>query len=258
MKEKHHKKDKEPEAEPIEDVEERNDEELTDREFVASVIRAPRQGTYEQYFCQLLAQSVICTDPLKRVKIVTEAAWTIKEPERKNLAIDYEIVSVLNAIANALLNPSSQKCDLTEIVSIPWGFDLTEENWNKFIRPWMQGSANYYPVFLSYKHVVLKKPVYTNCWPEVVKIIYEPYWEWSFESSRCLSVQGFNTLRNAFIAWASPQAQNYLAELTSVVDPNTYRDVLGLYSKPGRRDYAQKVKETTQLTAGTQNEDSVD
>ena len=244
------------EEEPSEDEEQ--SEELTDAEFISSVIRAPRQGTYQQFLCQLIAQAVICTDPLKRVKILTEAAWTVKEPERKDLAIDYERVEVLNAVANALLNPAFQKVDVIEVVSVPWGFDPSEANFKKFLAPWVQGSAMYYPVFLSYKHVVLKKPTYDSGWQTtVVKIIYEPHWEWAFETTGCLSVHGFNTLRNSFIAWASPQAQLYLAELTTAVDPNTYRDVLGLYSKPGRRDYAQKVRETAKPAEGQTDENSL-
>jgi len=259
MTEKEDKKEEEPELqeEPIEEGKGRDAEELADREFISSVIRAPRQGAYEQFLCQLLAQSVICTDPLKRVKIVCEAAWTIKEPERKDLAIDYDRVGVLNAVANALLNPSSQKCDLSEVVSVPWGFDPTEDNFKKYIDPWLRGTVNYFPVFLSRKHVLLRKPAIYGGWPEVVKIITEPFWEWFFEASNCLLVHGFSTLRNSFIAWASPQAQLTLAELTNAVDPNTYRDVLGLYSKPGRRDYAQKVRETAKPAEGPTDENSM-
>lgn len=256
MTEKEDKK----EEEPVED-EEKPEEELSDGEFISSVVRAQRQGTFEQFLCQLLAQSVICTDPLKRVKIVTEGAWTVEERESMELKIDYERVKVLNALANAFLNPSTQRYnEILEVVSIPWGFDMKEENFEKFIRPWVQGYASYYPVFLSPRHVVLRKPTYESGWqPTVVKIIYEPHWEWFFESSQCLSSQGFNTLRNSFIAWASPQAQRLLAELTNAVDPNTYRDILGLYTKSRRRDYAQKVKETAQPKAGTQaNETMVD
>lgn len=247
----------EPEEEPTED-EQRDEEKLADEEFISSVIRAPRQGAYEQFVCQLLAQSVICTDPLKRVKVVTEAAWTIREPERKDLAIDYERVRVLNTNANALLNASTRHYvdSNWEVVSVPWGFNPTEENFKLFIAPWQTSRITYFPVLLK-NHVVLKMDPYK--WPQVVRINMDPFWEWFFEATDCLAVEGFNTLRNSFIAWASPQAQLYLAELTNAVDPNTYRDVLGLYSKPGRRDYAQKVKETAQPKAETQpNENSVD
>jgi len=242
------------EEEPNEDGEQ--SEELTDAEFISSVIRAPRQGAYEQFLCQLLAQSVICTDPLKRVKIVSEAAWTIKETERDKLEIDYERVGVLNAVANALLNPSGQNCDFWEVVSVPWGFDPTEENYKKFIAPWQRGTVNYFPALLSRKHVVLRYGFSGNM-PQVVRIITEPFWEWFFEASNCLSAQGFSTLRNSFIAWASPQAQLTLAELTNAVDPNTYRDTIGLYSRPGRRDYAQKVRETAKPAEGPTDENSL-
>lgn len=244
----------EPESE--QEVEEEN-EEVSDMEFIQSVIRAPRQGTYEQFLCQLLAQSVICTDPLKRIKIVCETAWTVKEEDRKKLKIDYEKIEVLNVVANAFLNPSvhNEPGFSDSIVSLSWGFFPSEENFKKYIIPWYNKyNMSFWPILLR-GHVKVRE---TISGPRIEKVIYDPEWAFFLDASDCLTPIGFNKLKNAFKAWASPQAQQYLAELTGAVDQNTYREILGLYSKPRRGGYAEKVKEVAKQPETSTDENMVD
>jgi len=259
-------------------------------EFVSSAIRAPRAGAYEHLLSQFLAQAVICTDPLKRVKVVCEAALMIPESERKSLAIDYETVQVLNHLANAFLNRSTHKIEEVEVVSIPWGFPLTEKNFEKFIKPWLKCKFPFYP-FLLRNHTetwkvwtcrkcktvlaekqlpVLKEPKIpskcpgcgtklTNWWDwdsyEELRVKENPLWSFFFDASNCLSLEGYNTLKNAFAAWAIPKVQLYLAELTRVVSPGLYREILGLYTKRTRKGYAEKVKEIAEVPG--KDEDSL-
>lgn len=243
-------------SESEEEIEEEN-EEVSDMEFIQSVIRAPRQGTYEQFLCQLLAQSVICTDPLKRIKIVAETANTVKEPEREKLKIDYEKIQVLNVVANAFLDPVHDSRDFgVSIVSVSWGFPPSEETFKKYIAPWFNiCNLSFWPLLLRV-HAIIGKDSYYR--PYVKKIIWTPEWSLFFDASDCLSPVGFKKLKNAFVAWASPQTQQYLAELTGAVDQNTYREILGLYTKPGRKGYAEKVKEVAKLPERSKDENMVD
>jgi hypothetical protein len=245
------------ESESEQEIEEEN-EEVSDMEFIQSVIRAPRQGTYEQFLCQLLAQSVICTDPLKRIKIVAETANTVKEPEREKLNIDYEKIQVLNVVANAFLNPAvhNDRYLSDGIVSVSWGFLPSEENFKKYIVQWYNiFNLNFWPLLLR-AHAKICHDSFNR--PFVKEIYWKPEWSLFFDASDCLTPIGFNKLKNAFIAWASPQAQQYLAELTGAVDQNTYREILGLYAKPGRKGYAEKVKETAKRPETSTNENMVD
>ena len=244
-------------SESEQDIEEET-EEVSDMEFIQSVIRAPRQGTYEQFLCQLLAQSVICTDPLKRIKIVCETAETVKEDEKEKLKIDYEKIKVLNVVANVFLNPSvhhNSYCS-DSIVSLSWGFFPSEENFKKYIIPWYnQCNMCFWPLLLQ-RHVKIGYDSFRR--PFVKEIIWNPEWSFFFDASDCLCPIGFNKLKNAFVAWASPQAQQYLAELTGAVDQNTYREILGLYTKPGRKGYAEKVKEVAKVPETSKDENMVD
>jgi hypothetical protein len=255
-------KKKEEQTENSEEVQNQEEEQSDLQKFVATALRQPKGGIYEQLLSQFLAQAVIVTDPLKRVKVVCEAALMIPKPERKNLAIDYEKIEVLNAVANALLSPTSRRSRWAEddIVSIAWGFPGDkEENVQKFIFPWYKGQISYYPTLLQ-KHIEF----YTyssgrvicdnNGLPKIKRIIYEPAWSWFLEASQCLGRQGYELLRNAFIMWAIPQVQLYLAELTQVVNPNVYAEVLGLYTRNSKRSYAEKVKDATKPPEGSTDE----
>jgi hypothetical protein len=233
--------------------EQQNEEKSQDdfAEFVSKAIREPRGGAYEQLLSQFLAQAVICTDPLKRVKVVCEAALMIPEPERADLAIDYETVEILNMVTNAFLNSATNR---DGAVSISWGFHETEENGVKFVQPWQTTKIWYYPHLLR-THVVFEH--YSGYgMPKIKRIVTEPFWDWFFDATHCLSTDGYNTLRNSFVAWAIPQIQLYLSELTHVVSPSLYSEVLGLYTRPKKRSYAEKVKEVSEATK--KDADSVD
>jgi hypothetical protein len=243
-------KSKKPKSEE-EPKEDREDENQEDAEFVLSATRAPRQGAYEQLLSQFLAQAVICTDPLKRVKVVCEAALMIPESERTDLTIDYDKIDVLNRVTNALLYCSTTKryfCNGSyDVAFVSWGFHHSEENFNKYIAPWIKNGPTYWPQFMQ-KHVVWAK-TYSG-FPKIEKMIYEPLWDFFFDASLNMTLEGLTTLRNEFAAWAIPKVQQYLAELTGVVSPSLYSQILGLYTKPGKKDYAEKVKEVAKETVG--------
>jgi hypothetical protein len=74
----------------------------------------------------------------------------------------------------------------------------------------------------------------------------EPYWSFIFEMTINLTPQGYDILRNNFVGWAIPQTQLILAELTRMVDPNLYAEMLGLYSRRGKPSLSEKVKEVTE------------
>jgi hypothetical protein len=287
---------KKPEPEETdEELEERETEDQKDAEFILSATHQPRQGTFERFLVQSLAQPIIMTDDLKRIKALSLAAFMVEKPNREKLAIDYERVKVLNLVSTALLNPSVRKYQQgLEVVSIPWGFPQTEENFNKFILPWFSCGLRYWPDFIT-EHVETckiwecgrcgqefgrrklpysEKPKIPNKCPKcdnaiilryskadcshkytIRTIVKDPLWSFFFEICQYLSPEGYDLLKSNFIGWASEPAQELLGELTKMVDPNLYDQILGLYSRRGKRDYAQKVKETAEVSSA--NEDSL-
>jgi len=276
---------KENEEEQEKNREEPDREEAKFKQFFSTAIRAPKAGSFEHFLTQSLAQTILMTDVLKRAKNVTESALMIFETERENLAIDYQKVNVLNLVANALLNPSVDKFpENIAVVSIPWGFPQTEENYKTFILPWYNCKAFFWPRLLR-KHAetwrtwrclycrgevlkaklpfpdTLRAPrVCPKCGrhltfnaeyvtvSDLTEVIKEPSWSFFFEMSTYLTPQGYDLLRNNFGAWATPQIQLFLAELSRMVDPSLYAEIVGLYtSKHGRKGYAEKVKEVSEV-----------
>jgi hypothetical protein len=262
-------------------------EEQEDAEFLLSATRAPRQGAYEHFLTQSLAQTIFMTDDLKRIKAISVSALMVQEAEREKVAVDYELVRVLNQVASALLSPSlNKKPDFNmEIVSVPWGFPETEENYKTFILPWYNCKPFYWSIMLRRHGETWRTWHCQKCTTEVLKakfplsdtlrfpyrcpkchnIIVNPYngiayvttfdqteinrepcWSFFFEISINLTPQGYDLLRSNFVAWAIPQTQLILAELTRMVDPNLYAEMLGLYSRRGKQGYAEKVKEAAE------------
>jgi hypothetical protein len=261
-----------------EPAEETRNEEEEDAKFLLGAARTPRQGAYEHFLTQRLAQSVFMTDDLKQTKAITIAALMVKEPEREDLAIDYDRVHVLNVVATALLNPSIRRLgppDI-EVYSIPWGFLQLEENFKTYIDPWLNCSPPYWPSFIT-KHLktvrtwgckhcryelmqkvlpiteTLEFPTCPKCKKETIWryhdiqcIVTEPFWSFFFEMCQYLSLEGYDILRNNFTSWATGQIQLYFSELTCMVDPNLYAEMLGIYSRRGKQGFAEKVKEAAE------------
>ena len=261
-------------------VKSEKDEEAEFEAFVSSAIRKPKEGIYEHLLSQFLASAVVVTDPLKRVKILSEAALMVPEVQRKGLGIDYELVEVLNSVANALLVPVVKKLhNGIEYVSIPWGFEKNEANFDRYIKPWLNCNFSYWPQLIR-QHVETYQVWYCiRChsvlaevkWPSKQKakfprrcpecgrelnkyrrysrivnyVVDSPYWSFFFEASGCLTVNGYRDLRNAFARWAIPKVQLFMAELSRVVRPELYSDILAIYTKK-KGSFREKVKEISE------------
>jgi hypothetical protein len=180
------------------------------------------------------------------------------------------------------------------VISIPWGFPQTEENFKKFILPWFSCGLRYWSDFIT-KHVEnwtiwecchcgqefgrrkipdLDRPKIPGKCPKCQSSQFSSYyhfpeynkrtfrlivntssWSYFFEVCQYLSPEGYDLLKSNFVGWASEPVQELLGELTKMVDPNLYDQILGLYEKRGKKGYAEKLKETAEVPAA--NEDSM-
>lgn len=268
-----------------------NKEDGEDRfaEFVSTAVRAPRQGVYEHLLSQFLASAVVVTDPLKRIKIVTEAAMMVPEREREDLAVNYETVERLNTVCMALQNARNEKAvwiegsDAFKRIIIPWGFPTNKENFEKYISPWYLGPIRAFPLLLTHHLKLFKVWTCSKCshtlgevgvdekpvkcpkcseklkehfWDykieERYKVVKDPRWSFFFDITTCLAEVGYQELKNQFITYAIPKVQLMLAELTRLVQPNLYANILGLYTK--RRSYAEKVSEVAKTATSSEDE----
>jgi hypothetical protein len=105
-----------------------DDAESPFQSFASQALRLQRKGSFEQLLAQHLIQSV-SMDPLSKVRLVLEAAFMV--PSDK-LDIDYDLVETVYLAALGFLNTNVE----SEVVSMAWGFTLTQENYARFIEPW--------------------------------------------------------------------------------------------------------------------------
>jgi hypothetical protein len=246
MTEEHTEKKNEESEEEYEKEEDENGEDESTKlaQFVASAMRSPRAGIFEQLLSQHLVTAVITADPLKRTRTITAACLMVQEKDRENLAIDYDLVKVLDAVSNALLYYTPLRRQLGrcfyDMIIVSWGFDLTEDNFIKYIGSWLKTGPSVYAEFLPSKFVKLRS--HYNYY-EVLSVSCDPLSEWFYGACRCLTSEGLTILRNQFCAWAMPLVQQYLTELTTIVSPSVYSQMLGLARRGGKKDYVERVNE---------------
>lgn len=123
-------------------------------EYVTEAMRGPKFGIFEQLLCQNLVQAAITTDPLRKVQCVTDATLMLGADKQKNLDIDADKASVIKSICTAFQHRivTSLKQHLRPLVTIKFGFPETEENFDKYIKPWYNAeSVRFFPEFMPKK-----------------------------------------------------------------------------------------------------------
>jgi len=108
-----------------------NGEEGSFQKFASQALRLQRKGSFEQLLAQHLIQSV-SMDPLSKVRLVLEAAFIVP---RDKLDIDWELAETVYLATLGFLNTSLHG----EYVVMAWGFRLTRENFERFVKPWHHG-----------------------------------------------------------------------------------------------------------------------
>ncbi|MBS7635343.1 hypothetical protein KEJ34_07685 [Candidatus Bathyarchaeota archaeon] len=186
------------ETEEIIETEEREFE-----EFSARALRLRRKGAFENMLAQHLVLSV-GAEPLRKVRLICEAAFMV--PEGK-LQIDKQQLEAVYKVVLSFLNSNMTK---EGTISIAWGFPLTEESYEKYVAPWQKSNV---PLIISgdYKRAEVKS--------REEKFLYETY-------SLDLYPASFYFLKAEFLSWAIPIVMRVYEQLSRLVDPDLYREML--------------------------------
>jgi len=209
-------------------------------DFIQTATRGPKRGITEQLLCHKLL-SANQTGQIKRVIFITEAAWSLDPDKAKEQGIDPDTVEVLHKVATTLNSTIMIKAvipgdhpyesgTLYCIYPLNWGFEHSEENYNKYLKPWFPNAGNYYPALIRYWYGKSIKD-------------FESVGERNFIVCKVLTDSGFVTIRNAFIYWAQPIATRIEAQIAATIDPRTYQQYFQAQQREGE---------------GGQGEDSVD
>jgi hypothetical protein len=179
-------------------------------EFASQALRLTRKGSFEQLLAQHLIQSVPM-GPLDKVRLVLEAAFMVPKDKA---SLDFELAETVYLTTLGFLNTSLQG----DFISVAWGFSLTKENYDRFIKPWHKGI----PLgFLAWSQSE------TDNKQETLRQAKD-YAEYFFLLTHDLNLfpTSFQALKSEFLRWSVPATMRIFEKLSRLVDPDLYREML--------------------------------
>lgn len=207
-------------------------EEKEESEFISfksEALRSQRRGTYQQLLCQILIQSVT-SKPLKRISSICQAAMT--EPDLKKHGINPEFIDIASDVAIAFERTIHMHLGSVYFCYISWPFELTEKNYIRYIEPWRHGDLLFYPYlgqewFADQRKEAIEEQLATF-----------PHWKFFFTvTSRVnLTDNTYQTLLGQFTSWALPQIMQVFRELSKLVQPSLYKEMLALLTSKGESE----------------------
>lgn len=125
-------------------------------ETVSSALRGSKYGIFEQLICQHLIQATVTSDSLRKAQLISDAALMLDPEQKKRLGIDANKALTVNSVCLAFMEKTETRIDhVNTAVSIKFGFEENEENYNKHISHW-QNEFEYFSGLIT-KHL---KPAY--------------------------------------------------------------------------------------------------
>lgn len=160
-------------------------------------------------------------DPMNKVRLVLEAAFMV--PHEK-LNIDFESAETVYLVALGFLNTNVN----SEYVSIAWGFTLTKENYERFIKPWHRS------IPLSFG---------TSCQSET-EGKRQRLSEAEDEAERFfllthdlnLYPASLQALKSEFLRWSISVVMQIFEKLSRLIDPDLYREMLQILRPEVRKE----------------------
>jgi len=189
---------------------EENNQDSPFQEFASQALRLTRKGSFEQLLAQHLIQS-ISMDPLNKVRLVLEAAFMI--PKGK-IEFDFELAETIYLTALGFLNTKVQ----SDYISIAWGFTLTQENYDRFIKPWHKGIGLSF-VASCQSEVEKKREILNQTKNEAISFFLLTH-------DLNLSLTSFYCLKSEFLRWSIPITMKFFEKLSRLIDPDLYREML--------------------------------
>jgi len=179
-------------------------------QFASKALRLNRRGSFEQMLANHLVLAVNA-DVLHKLRLTLEGAYMV---DLDKIKVDRESLDRLYALTISFLNTNYK----TDFITVSWLFTETEENYAKFIQPWM-------------RHIPL---TFSSCTEferqKKQKKLEESPSEWQkfflITKELNLHYSSFSLLRGLFLRWALPQVMTIFEELSRQVDPAIYQEVL--------------------------------
>lgn len=140
------------------------------------------------------------SDSLQQVKVMVLQAYAFNSVQQDDKTkLDEQELDVIDSVSRALLVPVKTLYHTTLFVSVPWGFKDTDENYEKYIRPWDTA-------YLEHFKELLRKDVDPASRTKVF-----------FATSACLTEVGYQSLVSAFTHWSAPKVAAIWAKIAKGV-----------------------------------------
>lgn len=182
-------------------------------EFASKALHLHRKGSFES----LLAQHLILSVPLEgltKTRLVCEAYFMCPKEKLKVNGL------LVQTIYDLTLGFQSTLDDEYGIY-VSWPFKHTKENYERYIKPWRRQTQLSYVGGNSYDNE--KKDAYLNKFDEI-----DQFFAITSDTNIGLHANGFQLLKTEFLLWAMPTMMGVFEELSRQVDPDLYKEMLGL------------------------------
>jgi len=205
-------------------------------DFASRALRGPRKRVYQQLLSQKLIRANMNKDPLQKIKFICEAAFMSRNKEN----VDIETVELSHAVCISLMRTSLNSEE--NFTHIPWAFPETEENYERFIRPWFSVTIRFYPLKTLYCHDHFpSQPIFGypnhekihNAWKEVKQKILTNMGQMSpseafFVQTSAIGKNSFRKLKGEFEKWAMKPLYEIVNVIVDEIDPKVYHETLSL------------------------------
>jgi hypothetical protein len=187
-------------------------EEQEFQKFASQALRLHRRGSFETLLAQHLAIAT-ASDPVTKARLVCEGSWMVPQDKLK---LDMELVETVYMVSLGFINMTRT----SGMIILAWGFDQNEENYKRFIAPWHKNV----PLSFTYLSMMEKNDKLGL----MDKTESESKRFFLMTSSLSLSVGSLQMLKSEFLRWAIPLIMQNFEKLSHLVDPDLYREMLGL------------------------------
>lgn len=187
----------------------------------ARLTRGGEFSAYERLLSSHLIEAISAT-ALVSICHISTAALMLKNEHRDKLEENKGTVTDIYTVAHILNNVRKETIDNIETNSV-----LLDTVNKKILQEWTKRK--------SYEHFIPPSPDNaTERHPNYIKKEKEGGIEFLIYSSRHLTSSGLQQMINDFVMWAFPKAQNIAMNISSLVNPQTFSDMLKVYTTAKR------------------------
>jgi len=178
--------------------------------FTSEALRFSKKGSWELLLAQHLGASVMA-EPISKVRLILEGSYMT--PAKKS-ELNMEKIDTLYSICLSFLNTVTK----SDFIAVPWTFEQTQENYSKYVEPWMRKV----PICFSSATEMSKQNKRKQL--EQAESDAEKFFLYTGELN--LHLSSFQILKGLFLRWSLPQAMTIFETLSKLVDPELYQNIV--------------------------------